>query len=129
MKKQSNKLKHIGLVILCGLAILMIITWNDPNLQMELPAMYFFTLITVLTLLDMAILNHFSLFCPNCKGLGGINLNRYQKFINSFFFGMSTHYGETCPVCDGWGYLRFLRKIPRSELIELRKKYGEENKK
>ena len=129
MKKQSNKLKHTASVILCALMILMIITWNDPNWQIELPIMYFFTLIIVLTLLDIAILNHFSLFCPNCKGLGGINLNRYQKLINSFFFGMSTHYGETCPVCDGWGYLRFLRKIPLSELKKLRKKYGGGNKK
>ena len=45
--------KQLLTYLIILLAILMIITWNDPNWQIQIPALYFFTMIGALTLIDM----------------------------------------------------------------------------
>ena len=118
--------------IILSLIIILIIgmfhTFNHPAWQIEMPILYFLTLIFILAIIDIVAVKHYNLFCPNCNGLSGINLSRKQKIINSILFGGPYHYGKTCPVCNGWGYLRFIKKITQPELIALNKKYGEKSK-
>lgn len=45
--------KQLLTYLIILLAILMFITWNDPNWQIQIPALYFFTVIGALALIDM----------------------------------------------------------------------------